>query len=213
MSAASASAAVAGRATGGGIGESGEGGASALNRKSGPDRATGASAARDAASAGGGAGAETASSSSAAAETTATAPNWLLGAREAATRRLDQTVDYDAACLTAFGQCEADLSSSGCAPCILSLVTEENDDDIDLPDDAEDWGCEQIVTFMKSRDFCPHIDPASHSATLLCSVWASCAQAVDTDGTPAPAAAPAAALPDTSVTARHDRAGVPGRTR
>ena len=30
--------------------------------------------------------------------------------------------------------------------CILSLVTEENDDDIDLPDDAEDWGCEQIVT-------------------------------------------------------------------
>ena len=40
MSAASASAAVGGRATGGGIGESGEGGASALNRKSGPDRAT-----------------------------------------------------------------------------------------------------------------------------------------------------------------------------
>ena len=40
---------------------------------------------------------------------TATAPNWLLGAREAATRRLDQTVDYDAQCLTAFGQCEADL--------------------------------------------------------------------------------------------------------
>ena len=81
-------------------------------------------------------------------------PPWLDGRR----RKLDQTVDYDAACLTAFGQCEADLSSSGCAPCILSLVTEENDDDIDLPDDAEDWGCEQIVTFMKSRDFCPHID-------------------------------------------------------
>ena len=72
----------------------------------------------------------------------------------------------------------------------IIIVTEENDDDIDLPDDAEDWGCEQIVTFMKSRDFCPHIDPASHSATLLCSVWASCAQAVDTDGTPAPAAVP-----------------------
>ena len=103
----------------------------------------------------------------AAAAATATAPNWLLGAREAATRRLDQTVDYDAACLTAFGQCEADLKPDGCAPCILSLVTEENDDEIDLPDDAEDWGCEQIVTFLKTRDFCPHIDPASHSATLL----------------------------------------------
>ena len=105
-------------------------------------------------------------------------------------RRLDQTVDYDAACLDGVRPVRGRPVKQWMRACILSLVTEENDDDIDLPDDAEDWGCEQIVTFMKSRDFCPHIDPASHSATLLCSVWASCAQAVDTDGTPAPAAVP-----------------------
>ena len=115
-------------------------------------------------------------------EATPARPHWLNNK----VRRLDQTVDYDAACLTAFGQCEADLKSDGCAPCILSLVTEENDDEIDLPDDAEDWGCEQIVTFLKTRDFCPHIDPASHSATLLCSVWASCAQAVTRTARPRP---------------------------
>lgn len=105
-------------------------------------------------------------------------------------RRLDQAVDYDAQCLSAFGQCELDLKADGCAPCVLSLVTEEDDESIDLPDDAEDWGCQRVVEYLQTKDFCPKVDPVSHSATLLCSVWSACAAAVDTDGTPAPAAAP-----------------------